>query len=197
MSNIRSRIEWFAQLNVANAPHPTEETKFTRKTSIIATIGPKVNTPEKLGELVRAGVNIVRMNFSHGSYEYHQSVIDNTRKMVAANPNGRPVAIALDTKGPEIRTGLMKDNTDIPIKAGHEFIVSVDAKYAEACDDKVLFMDYKNLPKVTAPGKYIYVDDGMYLESTIAEVAPNQFFRKVSLPSWSPRSTARTFTFVR
>ncbi|EGO05212.1 hypothetical protein SERLA73DRAFT_174221 [Serpula lacrymans var. lacrymans S7.3] len=158
---IRSQLEWNSTLSVANAPQPTAETKFLRKTAIIATIGPKVNTVEKLSELRRAGVNVVRMNFSHGSYEYHQSVIDNTRKMVAADPTGRPVAIALDTKGPEIRTGLMRDGTDVPIKAGHEFIVSTDPKYSEICDDKILWMDYQNLSKVTAPGKLIYVDDGI------------------------------------
>lgn len=114
-----------------------------------------------MGELRRAGVNIVRMNFSHGSYEYHQSVIDNTRKMIAQDPNGRPVAIALDTKGPEIRTGLMRDGMDIKVAAGHEFIVSTDPKYSEICDDKVVWMDYQNLPKVTAPGRLIYVDDGI------------------------------------
>jgi pyruvate kinase len=140
---------------------PSESTKFLRKTSIIATIGPKVNTVEKLAELRRAGVNIVRMNFSHGSYEYHQSVIDNTRKMIAADPAGRPVAIALDTKGPEIRTGLMRDNMDINVQAGHEFTLSTDPKYTESCDDKFVWVDYQNLPKVTAPGKLIYVDDGI------------------------------------
>jgi pyruvate kinase len=94
---IRSQLEWNSTLNTATAPQPTEETKFLRKTSIIATIGPKTNSVEKLAELRRAGVNIVRMNFSHGEYTYHQSVIDNTRAMVKADPDGRPVAIALDT----------------------------------------------------------------------------------------------------
>ncbi|KAJ7596901.1 pyruvate kinase [Mycena floridula] len=159
--NIRSQLEWTSTLSTVNAPQPNEKTKFLRKTSIIATIGPNVNTVEKLGGLRRAGVNVVRMNFSHGSYEYHQSVIDNTRKMVAQDPAGRPVAIALDTKGPEIRTGLMKDGIDIKVSAGHEFIVSTDPKYSEICDDKVMWMDYPNLPKVTAPGKLIYVDDGI------------------------------------
>jgi len=161
MADIRSRIEWFSKLDTTKAPIPTEETKYHRKTAIIATIGPKTNSVEKLGELARAGVNVVRMNFSHGSYEYHQSVIDNTRAMVAANPGSRPIAIALDTKGPEIRTGPTRDGVDYPIKAGHEFIVSVDPAHAEASDDKILYMDYANLPKVTAPGKLIYVDDGI------------------------------------
>jgi pyruvate kinase len=156
----RSRLEWYATLNPGAAPQTTEENKYHRKTSIIATIGPKVNTPEKLGELRRAGVNIVRMNFSHGEYEYHQSVIDNTRKMVAGE-SGRPVAIALDTKGPEIRTGLMRNGQDIPILSGHEFTVTTDVQYKDICDDKYLYVDYANITKVTAPGKLIYVDDGI------------------------------------
>ncbi|CDO73198.1 hypothetical protein BN946_scf185007.g253 [Trametes cinnabarina] len=160
-SNTSSRIEWSASLDPTKAQVPTEETKFHRKTSIIATIGPQTNTVEKLAELRRAGVNIVRMNFSHGAYAFHKSVIDNTRKAVSLDPEGRPIAIALDTKGPEIRTGLMRDGMDIAIQAGHEFIVSTDPKYKDICDDKILYMDYKNLPKVTAPGKLIYVDDGI------------------------------------
>ncbi|KAG7450622.1 pyruvate kinase [Guyanagaster necrorhizus] len=159
--SIRSPLVWSSQLTTMKVPIPKEETKFMRKTSIIATIGPKVNTVEKLAELRKAGVNVVRMNFSHGSYEYHQSVIDNTRKMVASDPTGRPVAIALDTKGPEIRTGLMRDGMDIAVSAGHEFIISTDSKYSEICDDKVMWVDYQNLPKVTTPGKLIYVDDGI------------------------------------
>ncbi|KAJ7071133.1 pyruvate kinase [Mycena amicta] len=151
---IRSQLEWSSTLSIANVPVASEETKFPAQ-------GPKTNSVEKLAELRRAGVNVVRMNFSHGSYEYHQSVIDNTRKMVAADPGGRPVAIALDTKGPEIRTGQTRDGLDFSIPAGHEFIISTDPKYSESCDDKVMFVDYANLSKVTAPGKLIYVDDGI------------------------------------
>jgi pyruvate kinase len=53
------------------------------------------------------------MNFSHGSYDYHQSVIDNAREAAKKSPAGRPIAIALDTKGPEIRTGLMENEADV------------------------------------------------------------------------------------
>ncbi|KAL5640975.1 hypothetical protein ACGC1H_001449 [Rhizoctonia solani] len=157
---VRSRLEWLSTLSAG--PEPSEDTKFLRKTAIIATIGPKVNNVEMLGKLRKAGMNVVRMNFSHGSYEYHQSVIDNVHKLIEQEPDARPLAIALDTKGPEIRTGLMRPGCDdIKITAGHEFIVTVDPQYAELCDDKRLFMDYANLPAVTAPGKLIYVDDGI------------------------------------
>jgi len=158
---IRSQLEWNSNLSTTQAPLPTDETKYLRKTAIIATIGPKTNTVEKLAELRHAGVNIVRMNFSHGEYSYHQSVIDNTRAMIKADPTGRPVAIALDTKGPEIRTGLTVNNADWKVPAGHEMIVTTDDKYAEASDDKYMYVDYKNITKVTAPGKLIYVDDGI------------------------------------
>ncbi|KAI9311024.1 pyruvate kinase [Dichotomocladium elegans] len=100
------------------------------------------------------------MNFSHGTHEYHQSVIDNTRKSAQLYP-GRPVAIALDNKGPEIRTGTMKDGNEIPIPAGHEMTFSVAEEYKDQCDDKVMYIDYKNLPKMITPGRKIFVDDGV------------------------------------
>lgn len=73
------------------------------------------------------------MNFSHGSYEYHQSVIDNTREAEKVQ-KGRQVAIALDTKGPEIRTGNTAGDADLPITAGTEMNITTDEKYATACD---------------------------------------------------------------
>ncbi|WVQ63599.1 pyruvate kinase [Kwoniella botswanensis] len=155
-----TQLAWQASLNTT-FNEMTPEQKFFRKTSIIATIGPKTNNVDTLVKLADAGMNIVRMNFSHGSYEYHQSVIDNARAAAAKSPNGRPLAIALDTKGPEIRTGLMKDDTDVPIDAGHEFWVTTDKSFAESGSAEQIYMDYTNLPKVTAPGKLIYVDDGI------------------------------------
>lgn len=87
-------------------------------------------------------------------------MIDNTRKAETLEP-GRPLAIALDTKGPEIRTGNTIGDVDIPISAGHEMIISTNEEYATKCDDKVMYIDYKNLPKVIEKGRIIYVDDGV------------------------------------
>lgn len=73
------------------------------------------------------------MNFSHGTYDYHQSVIDNTREAEKIQA-GRQVAIALDTKGPEIRTGNTVGDADIPISAGTVMNITTDEQYAESCD---------------------------------------------------------------
>lgn len=151
----RTKLEWTASLNTEFTP-----AKAYRRTSIIGTIGPKTNSAEKITMLRKAGLNVVRMNFSHGSYDYHQSVINHARES-AANYPGRPLAIALDTKGPEIRTGNTPGDTDIPIKAGLELNITTDDKYATASDDKNLYVDYKNISKVIEPGKFIYVDDGI------------------------------------
>jgi pyruvate kinase len=67
--------------------------------------------------------------------QYHQSVIDNARE-AARTQTGRPLAIALDTKGPEIRTGNTIDDKDFPIKMGAEINITTDDQYATACDDK-------------------------------------------------------------
>ncbi|KAI5478341.1 hypothetical protein MNV49_005192 [Pseudohyphozyma bogoriensis] len=139
----------------------------TDSTSIIATIGPKTNSVEMISKLRTAGVNIVRMNFSHGAYEYHQSVIDNTRA-AAAQSSGRPLAIALDTKGPEIRTGNMVNDADIKIPAGHKMQFTTDPAYATKCDDKIMYLDYPNLPSVIEPGKPIYIDDGILSFNVLA-----------------------------
>ncbi|KAL8284234.1 hypothetical protein RQP46_004983 [Phenoliferia psychrophenolica] len=159
-SQVSSQLEWLTTLAIPPKVEAGLNAKFLRKTSIIATIGPKTNSVEMITKLRVAGVNVVRMNFSHGSYEYHQSVIDNTRA-AAAQSEGRPLAIALDTKGPEIRTGNMVNDVDIKIPAGHRMQISTDPAYLNKCDDKVMYVDYANLPNVISKGNPIYVDDGI------------------------------------
>jgi pyruvate kinase len=130
LSSGSTKIEWLSQLNTEFKP-----TKNYRRTSIICTIGPKTNSVEAINKLRTAGLNVVRMNFSHGSYEYHQSVINNARAAEEAQ-KGLQIAIALDTKGPEIRTGNTTGDEDIPISAGTEINITTDDKYATASDDK-------------------------------------------------------------
>lgn len=153
VTSITSQLDWSRQLDVNVSP------KAHRKCSIICTIGPKTNSVEAISALRDAGMNIVRMNFSHGSYEYHGSVVANARKSTCKD--GRVVAIALDTKGPEIRTGQTTDDQEIPIPAGHEMTFSSDEKYMTSGSKEVMYIDYVNLPKVTEPGKFIFVDDGI------------------------------------
>lgn len=119
--------------NLADLPISFTPTKNYRRTSIICTIGPKTNSVEAINKLRTAGLNVVRMNFSHGSYEYHQSVVDHAREAEKVQ-KGRQVAIALDTKGPEIRTGNTVGDADLPIKAGAEINITTDDKYATASD---------------------------------------------------------------
>jgi len=169
-----SKLSWLVNVDV----NATPERNF-RRSSIIGTIGPKTNNVDMLVKLRKAGLNIVRMNFSHGSYEYHQSVIDNARKSEEVYP-GRPLAIALDTKGPEIRTGTTKDGLDYPIPANHEMLFTTDDKFKEVSDDKVMYIDYKNIVKVIQPNKIIFVDDGV-LSFRVLEIVDQSTIKVVSV----------------
>jgi pyruvate kinase len=93
------------------------------RTKIICTIGPAVNTREKIVELIRAGMNVARLNFSHGTHEEHLQVIEHLK--VAREELGLPLAIMLDTKGPEIRIGKMAPNIILP--QGHQWILTSES----------------------------------------------------------------------
>uniref|UniRef100_A0A8B9LF95 Pyruvate kinase n=1 Tax=Astyanax mexicanus TaxID=7994 RepID=A0A8B9LF95_ASTMX len=144
-----------------------QEPITARNTSIICTIGPASRSVPKLQEMVKAGMNIARLNFSHGSHQYHGETIRNIREAVETLTSDplcyRPVAIALDTKGPEIRTGLVQGNADAEVKLERGAQVKVVTAEAErdATDGTRVWMDYPSLPSVVQPGARIYIDDGL------------------------------------
>lgn len=139
-----------------------------RLSGIVCTIGPVSRSPEVLLELIENGMNIARMNFSHGSHEYHAGTIANCRaaaELYKAKYGVDPsLAIALDTKGPEIRTGLLEGDDgrkEVELKAGASIKITTNDEYKEKCSAEVLWVDYKNITKVLTPGKRIYIDDGL------------------------------------
>ena len=141
----------------------------SRLTSIICTIGPASKEIETLIEMIKNGMNIARLNFSHGSHDYHSGTIAAVRQAVKrfseqANIPICPVGIALDTKGPEIRTGLLGQGGatgELQLVKGKEICVTTRQEFAENCSAEQLFVDYSNLPKVVKAGDRIYVDDGL------------------------------------
>ncbi|XP_034030566.1 pyruvate kinase PKLR [Thalassophryne amazonica] len=144
-----------------------QEPITARNTGIICTIGPASRSVTKLQEMIKAGMNIARLNFSHGSHEYHSENIKNIReavKTVTSDPlQYQPVAIALDTKGPEIRTGLVKGKVEeevFLVKGSHVRVVTTESE-KDKTDGDIIWVDYPNLPKVLKKGDKIYIDDGL------------------------------------
>jgi len=161
-----THLESLCELDIDSPP------SAHRMSSIICTIGPACRSEDMLKKMMEAGMNIARLNFSHGSHEYHKQTIDNIRKAAMSFPH--PVAIALDTKGPEIRTGLLKAgvNAEVELIAGREVIITIDDAYEELCDENCIWVDYKNIIKVVDVGKHVFIDDGL-ISVAVLEKGPD------------------------
>eukprot|EP00055_Hartaetosiga_balthica_P013373 m.68525 g.68525 ORF g.68525 m.68525 type:complete len:587 (-) comp8245_c2_seq1:66-1826(-) len=147
-----------------------------RKTGIVCTIGPATREVDTLVKLMESGLAIVRLNFSHGDHEYHAGTIANARE--AAKKFARPVAIALDTKGPEIRTGLLdgyekNDCLEIELVEGESMIVTTDKAYSKKCSTTHLYVDYENITNVMEVGGKVFVDDGL-ISLRVNEIGDNE-----------------------
>ncbi|KAG0488699.1 hypothetical protein HPP92_007510 [Vanilla planifolia] len=118
------------------------------KTKIVCTLGPASRSVEMIANLLRAGMNVARFNFSHGSHAYHQETLDNLH--AAMESTGILCAVMLDTKGPEIRTGFLKDGKPIHLQKGQQITITTD--YSIKGDENLISMSYKKLAHDVKPG---------------------------------------------
>ncbi|RZC65021.1 hypothetical protein C5167_008707 [Papaver somniferum] len=126
------------------------------KTKIVCTLGPASRSVPMIEKLLRAGMNVARFNCSHGSHEYHQETLDNLN--MAMENTGILCAVMLDTKGPEIRTGFLKDAKPIQLEQGQEITISTD--YTLKGDRNTICMSYKKLAEDVKPDSVILCADG-------------------------------------
>ena len=125
------------------------------KTKIVATIGPASNSPEMLERLILAGVNIARLNFSHGTFDQHAEVIARIR--VASKATGRRVAIMGDLPGPKMRLGTI-DPEPIHLESGSLFDLISEVIIGNA---RRVSMSFEPLPRVVKPGDRLFLNDGL------------------------------------
>lgn len=143
-----------------------------RKTKIICTIGPASNNEETLTEMILAGMNVARLNFSHGTYESHQETIDMIKKV--REKMGLPIPIMLDTKGPEYRIGMFEDHS-VELEDGDTFIFTMDEVIGNR---ERVSVSYKNLINELNIGDRILVNNGLLIFE-VTELKGNDIITKV------------------
>lgn len=128
---------------------------MNRKTKIVCTIGPACDEFEILKQLIESGMNVARLNFSHGEHQEHFDRIKTIKK--AINTTGKTIAIILDTQGPEIRTGIL-ENDQIILKNENKIILTSEEMMG---NEKKISVSYKNLFNDVTIGSTILLDDGL------------------------------------
>jgi pyruvate kinase len=144
-----------------------------RKTKIICTIGPATSSLEKLTSLINKGMDVARLNFSHGSHDEHLELIKNIRE--ASKIAGKNIPIMQDLQGPKIRTGKLKDGK-AELKDGEEFIITADE--IEEGDATRVGSTYPEIVKDVKKGTVLLLDDG-YITLEITKIDGNNIHTKV------------------
>jgi len=134
--------------------HQTSAHDRRRSTKIVATLGPASSDPEILERMIRAGVDVVRMNFSHGTPDDHRARAQLVRDL--CRKTGRTVGIMADLQGPKIRVGKFKDGR-VTLNPGDRFVLDAEC---ELGDQTRAGLDYKELPQDVRPGDVLLLDDG-------------------------------------
>ncbi len=127
-----------------------------RKTKIVCTVGPSTEDPGVLVQLLQAGMNVARFNMAHGDHATHAAMI--TRIREASRTASIPVALLIDVKGPEVRTGTVPDGAPVELRVGSTVTVTVDDA---PCTAERISLSYKDLPDQVTAGKHILIADGM------------------------------------
>ena len=135
-----------------------------KKTRIICTMGPNTNDRNLMKKLVENGMDIARFNFSHGDHEEQKERMDMLKDI--RQEVGKPIAILLDTKGPEIRTGLLKGGAKVQLEAGEELILTTEMIEGDATRVSIT---YEGLVEDVSAGTSILIDDGL-IELEVLEV---------------------------
>lgn len=138
-----------------------------RRTKIVCTIGPSSNSEASLARLVDAGMDVARLNFSHGSHEDHAKVIEIIRSLSASR--SRPIAILQDLSGPKVRVGKVH-NDGVLLENGSNITMTVDA---DASDPNVISLPVPAIFNAVIPGTHLLLDDGL-LELIVRQVKPKQ-----------------------
>lgn len=144
------------------------------KTKIVATLGPASSSPEKIKQLIQAGVNVFRLNFSHGSHEQHKINYDNIRKI--AKDLGSVIGILLDLQGPKIRVGKF-ENDKITLKEKQTFCLSCGSNESLG-NDKGVSISYNDLYKDVSKGDELLFDDGK-LKVVVVDVKGKEIHTRV------------------
>src|ERR1700677_2642486 len=140
-----------------------------RRTKIVGTIGPATSSPEMLAKIVEAGLNVARLNFSHGTHEDHDKVITELRRI--SKEQNAPIALLQDLQGPKIRISKVK-NGSIMLKDDQKITITTKKLIG---DEKILSTDFMSLPQDVKTGTHILLDDGN-LEFIVDKVEGDEVF---------------------